>query len=237
MIDKNNYYIGNIQLPNTISMEEQVGLLKDYHYNNNQEAKNKLIVHNTRAVASIVNRYFGITDSDDLFSIGIEGLTRAVDKFDIGKYDNNVDGENRMGKSWITFMLKCVDNQIKMYLRKFNRINKNEDVVLDKIMVGKDNIDGRETVGALIIADKIDYNPEDKIERKELLKKIKELFETILEDDEKKILLAHCGFVTGKKMTEVEIKEYYGFSYCRSNINRKKSKALKKLRKKLIHYK
>ena len=90
MIDKNNYYIGNIQLPNTISMEEQVGLLKDYHYNNNQEAKNKLIVHNTRAVSSMVNKYFGITDLDELFSIGVEGLIKAVDKFDISKYDNKV---------------------------------------------------------------------------------------------------------------------------------------------------
>lgn len=237
MIDKNNYCIGNTQLPNIISMEEQVVLLKDYHYNNNQEAKNKLIVHNTRAVASIVNKYFGITDLDELFSIGVEGLINAVDKFDIGKYDNTADGENRMGKSWIIFMLKCIDNQIKMYLRKLNRINKNEDVVLDKFMVGKDNIDGKETIGALIIVDKIDYNPEDKIERKEILKKIKELFETILEDDEKKILLAYYGFVTGKKMTEREIKEYYGFSYCRSYINRKKIKALRKLRKKLMRYK
>lgn len=237
MIDKNNYCIGNTQLPNIISMEEQVVLLKDYHYNNNQEAKNKLIVHNTRAVASIVNKYFGITDLDELFSIGVEGLINAVDKFDIGKYDNTADGENRMGKSWIIFMLKCIDNQIKLYLRKLNRINKNEDVVLDKFMVGKDNIDGKETIGALIIVDKIDYNPEDKIERKEILKKIKELFETILEDDEKKILLAYYGFVTGKKMTEREIKEYYGFSYCRSYINRKKIKALRKLRKKLMRYK
>ena len=237
MIDKNNYYLGDIQLPNIISMEEQVALLKDYHYNNNQEAKNKLIIHNTRAVTSMVNKYFGITDSDELFSIGVEGLIKAVERFDVNKYNNTDDDDNRMGKSWINFMITCIDNRIKMYLRKFNKINRNEDTILDKIMVGKDNIDGRETVGALIIADKIDYNPEDKIERKELLKKITELFETILEDDEKKILLAHCGFVTGKKMTEVEIKEYYGFSYCRSYINRKKTKALKKLRKKLIHYK
>ena len=237
MIDKNNYYLGDIQLPNIISMEEQVALLKDYHYNNNQEAKNKLIIHNTRAVTSTVNKYFGITDSDELFSIGVEGLIKAVERFDVNKYNNTDDDDNRMGKSWINFMITCIDNQIKLYLRKFNKINRNEDTILDKIMVGKDNIDGRETVGALIIADKIDYNPEDKIERKELLKKITELFETILEDDERKILLAHCGFVTGKKMTEVEIKEYYGFSYCRSNINRKKNKALKKLRKKLIHYK
>jgi RNA polymerase sigma factor (sigma-70 family) len=237
MIDKNNYYIGNVQLPNIISMEEQVALLKDYHYNNNKEAKNKLITHNTRAVSNMVNKYFGITDLDDLFSIGVEGLIHAVDKFDVRKYDNGANGENRMGKSWVSFMITCIDNQIKMYLRKFNRLNKNEDVILDKNMVGKDNIDGRETLGALIIDDKIDYNPEDKLERKEILKKIKELFETVLEDDEKKILLAHCGFVTGKKMTEIEIKEYYGFSYCRSYINRKKTKALKKLRKKLIHYK
>jgi RNA polymerase sigma factor (sigma-70 family) len=237
MIDKNNYYIGNVQLPNIISMEEQVALLKDYHYNNNKEAKNKLITHNTRAVSNMVNKYFGITDLDDLFSIGVEGLIHAVDKFDVRKYDNDANGENRMGKSWVSFMITCIDNQIKMYLRKFNRLNKNEDVILDKNMVGKDNIDGRETLGALIIDDKIDYNPEDKLERKEILKKIKELFETVLEDDEKKILLAHCGFVTGKKMTEIEIKEYYGFSYCRSYINRKKTKALKKLRKKLIHYK
>ena len=237
MVDKNNYYIGNVQLPNIISMEEQVALLKDYHYNNNKEAKNKLITHNTRAVSRMVNKYFGITDLDDLFSIGVEGLIHAVDKFDVRKYDNDANGENRMGKSWISFMITCIDNQIKMYLRKFNRLNKNEDTILDKNMVGKDNIDGRETLGALIIDDKIDYNPEDKLERKEILKKIKELFETVLEDDEKKILLAHCGFVTGKKMTEREIKEYYGFSYNRSYINKKKNRALKKLRKKLIHYK
>ena len=235
MVDRNIYYLGNSDLPKIIPMMEQVVLLKDYYYNKNKESRNKLIVHNTRAVSKIVNKYIGGYDSEELFSIGIDGLIKAVDKFDVSKYSDCDD--DKMGKSWIKFMNTCIDNNIKMFFRKHNKVCKTEEAIMDKVIVGKDDVESRATVGEMFIDERIDYNPEDKIEKKEILNKIKDLFETILEDDEKKILLAHCGFVTGKKMTEREIKEYYGFSYCRSYINRKKNRALKKLRKKLIQYK
>ena len=162
-------------------------------------------------------------------------MIKAIDKFDVGKYSDCND--DKMGKSWIRFMCICIDNNIKMFFRKHNKICKTEESIMDKVIIGKDDVESRATVGEMFIDEKIDCNPEDKIEKKELLNKIKDLFETILEDDEKKILLAYFGFVTGEKMTEQEIKEYYGFSYCRAYINRKKNRALKKLRKKLIHYK
>lgn len=235
MVDRNFYYLGIENLPEIIPMEEQVVLLKDYYYNKNKESRNKLIVHNTRAVSKIVNKYSGKHDPEELFSIGVDGLIKAIDNFDISKYSGCKD--EKLGKSWIKYMHVCIDNNIKMFFRKHNRICKSEEIIMDKIVVGKDGVDSRMTVGETFIDEKIDCNPEDKIEEKEIKNEIIDLFNTILKDDEKKILLAYFGFVTGKKMTEKEIIEYYGFSCCRSNINRKKHRAIKKLRKKLIHYK
>lgn len=65
-------------------------------------ARDRLIVHNMRLVAYIVNKnYPDAKDADDLVSIGTIGLIRAVETFDYQK-----------GNQFSTYASKCIDNAI-----------------------------------------------------------------------------------------------------------------------------
>ncbi len=67
-----------------------------------KEARDKIIVHNLRLVAYIVNKkYPDFADIDDLVSIGTIGLIRAAETFDPSK--NN---------KFSTYASRCIDNPI-----------------------------------------------------------------------------------------------------------------------------
>lgn len=70
-------------------------------------ARDKLIEHNLRLVAYIVNKnYPESNEQDDLISIGTIGLIRAAETFDYSK-----------GHHFSTYASKCIDNAIT-HLRK-----------------------------------------------------------------------------------------------------------------------
>ena len=51
-----------------------------------REAREKLIAGNLRLVLSVVQRFAGRGESmDDLFQVGVIGLIKAVDAFDLGQ--------------------------------------------------------------------------------------------------------------------------------------------------------
>lgn len=66
--------------------------LKKYRIENDQDALEWLICNNTNLVHKIVGRYTKFyhhkLDYDDLFSVGLEGLMKAIEKFDFS-FDNN----------------------------------------------------------------------------------------------------------------------------------------------------
>ena len=64
-------------------MEDTMFLIERSHHGD-KEAREILVQENTGLVWSIVRRYMGRgTDSEDLFQIGIMGLIKAIDKFDL----------------------------------------------------------------------------------------------------------------------------------------------------------
>ena len=64
-------------------MEDTMFLIERSHHGD-KEAREILVQENTGLVGSIVRRYMGRgTDSEDLFQIGIMGLIKAIDKFDL----------------------------------------------------------------------------------------------------------------------------------------------------------
>ena len=64
-------------------MEDTMFLIERSHHGD-KEAREILVRENTGLVWSIVRRYMGRgTDSEDLFQIGIMGLIKAIDKFDL----------------------------------------------------------------------------------------------------------------------------------------------------------
>ena len=66
--------------------------LKKYRLENDESALEWLIFNNTNLVHKIIGRYTKFyhhkLDYDDLFSVGLEGLMKAIEKFDFN-YDNN----------------------------------------------------------------------------------------------------------------------------------------------------
>lgn len=66
--------------------------LKKYRLEHDESALEWLIFNNTNLVHKIIGRYTKFyqhkLDYDDLFSVGLEGLMKAIEKFDF-KYDNN----------------------------------------------------------------------------------------------------------------------------------------------------
>lgn len=66
-----------------LSTEEQKELLRQYHFENNQKAKEKLINHNLKLVMGVAIKFQRSSlPIEDLFQEGIFGLNKAIDKYD-----------------------------------------------------------------------------------------------------------------------------------------------------------
>ncbi len=112
--------------------------------NGDIEARKNIIIHNIRLVKSEVLKRFSncLYDLNELISIGLIGLIKSVDTFDITKK-----------LQFSTYATKCIDNEIRMFMRKsdnynyVNHVSLNQPIKIDK--------DGRE----LFVEDTLeDYN-------------------------------------------------------------------------------
>lgn len=92
--------------PKPLTPEEERTYLQKYK-EGDAEARNILIEHNLRLVAHVARKYQGAeTDQDDLISIGIIGLIKAVSTFDCEK-------NNRLA----TYAARCIENAILSLMR------------------------------------------------------------------------------------------------------------------------
>ena len=66
--------------------EEKIQLLKEIKETGSKSARDKLINGNLRLVLSVIQRFTGRgEDIDDLFQIGVVGLIKAINNFDLTK--------------------------------------------------------------------------------------------------------------------------------------------------------
>ena len=91
-----------------------------------EQARQKLILHNLRLVSHIVRKYyFSSPDSEDLVSIGVIGLVKAVDTFKI-----------ESGTKFATYAARCIQNEILMNFRAQKKrnveISINETIDVDR---------------------------------------------------------------------------------------------------------
>ena len=87
-------------------MEDTMFLIERSHHGD-KEAREILVQENTGLVWSIVRRYMGRgTDSEDLFQIGIMGLIKAIDKFDLSYQ-----------VKFSTYAVPMISGEIKRFLR------------------------------------------------------------------------------------------------------------------------
>ena len=69
-----------------ITNKEADELLIRIKRDNDEDAKNKFIMANLRLVLSLLQRFDSKHNSDDLFQVGVIGLLKAINNFDL-KYN------------------------------------------------------------------------------------------------------------------------------------------------------
>lgn len=177
-----------------------------------EEARNKLILHNLRLVVHVAKKYYSQTgEQDDLISIGTIGLIKAVDSYDPTK-------KIRLA----TFAARCIENEIFMYFRRVKRqgveVSLQETLETDK--------DGN----TLEIMDTLSYEEDlpEKLGIEEQVKRLEEELDRVLDEREKFIVMRRYGLRGHRTMTQRELAALCGIS--RSYISRIEKGALKKLR-------
>ena len=177
-----------------------------------EDARQKLILHNLRLVAHIVRKYYSTSkNQDDLVSIGTIGLVKAVDSFNI---DN--------GARFATYAAKCIQNEILMNFRAQKKhsaeISINETIDVDR--------DGNPLAYIDVISS--EENMVEEIERQIMSEKAMKCIKTVLNLRERQIIIMRYGLCGSREFTQREIAERLGIS--RSYVSRIEKSALEKLK-------
>ena len=209
-------YIANNNLfPETLSSEEEKKYIQMMS-NGDEEAKNILIEHNLRLVAHVCKKYSNANvDQDDLISIGSIGLIKGINSFDAKK---NI--------KLSTYISKCIDNEILMYLRSSKKLN--SEVYLEE-PIGKDKDDN--TITLKEVLENEEKPIDEEIELKLKIKKLYEKIKSALKERERTIIELRFGLNGKEPKTQNEIAKYMGIS--RSYVSRIETKAIGKLAKEL----
>lgn len=175
------------------------------------QAREKLILHNLRLVAHIVRKYYPTAkNQDDLISIGSIGLVKAVDSFRI---------EN--GARFATYAAKCIQNEILMHFRSQKKlcteVSLGETIDVDR--------DGNPLTYIDIVCS--DENVVEEVDTKMQIEKALRLVETALTPRERQIVILRYGLYGHRAATQREIAAMLGIS--RSYVSRIEKSALEKL--------
>ena len=182
-----------------------------------EEARQKLILHNLRLVSHIVRKYYGTCrNQEDLVSVGSIGLIKAVDTF---RVDN--------GTKFATYGAKCVQNEILMYFRSQKKLSAevsiNETIDMDK--------DGNPLTYVDIIS--TDDTIAEDIDIKCRSERARAIIDRYLDRREREIIVLRYGLAGGRAITQRETAEKLGIS--RSYVSRIEKAALEKIAKYLSH--
>ena len=177
-----------------------------------EQARQRLILHNLRLVSHIVRKYYGTAkDQEDLVSIGTLGLVKAVDSFKI---------EN--GARFATYAAKCIQNEILMHFRAGKKhaseISMNETIDVDR--------DGNPLTYSDVISS--EENLPEEVMRSVEADHAMTLIRTRLEPRERQIITMRFGLGGVPAMTQREIADQLGIS--RSYVSRIEKAAIDKIK-------
>ena len=199
--------------PKPLSQEEEGSTTLGQYRNGDAEARNILIERNLRLVAHVARKYQGAdTEQDELISVGIIGLIKAVSTFDCEK-------NSRLA----TYAARCIENELLMMMRVKKKQSR-EVSIYEKIGIDQE---GRE----LRLMDVLESEPIDVLQELELQKNIKKLYEyldQVLDSRERQVIAVRYGLGGRREMTQREIASQLGIS--RSYVSRIEKNALEKLR-------
>ena len=177
------------------------------------EARNVLVEHNLRLVAHIVKKYYSNTNNyDDLISVGVIGLFKAINTFDFSK-----------AQRLSCYASTCIQNEILMMFRNNRRtqqeVSLNESVDSDK--------DGNN----LMLMDVIAVNDDivEQLDIKMKSEKLQAYIDEVLDEREKLVIMLRYGIGGNDEKPQREIAKTLGIS--RSYVSRIETRALNKLRK------
>ena len=201
--------------PKPLSKEEEQRLLLQFKNGTDEEkeyAKQELILHNLRLVAHIAKKYNNLQrDPEELISIGIVGLIKAILSYD-----------NEKSIRLATYASRCIENEILMSLRLSKKFQ--NDISLHE-PIGTDR-DGNEIIMLDVInsdtpdfADQLDLS----LQSQKMLRAVQER----LSERERIVVTLRYGLWNLNELTQQEIAERLGIS--RSYVSRIEKKALKKL--------
>lgn len=209
------YIANNSLFPEALSSEEEKKYIQMMS-KGDEEARNILIEHNLRLVAHVCKKYANSNvDQDDLISIGSIGLIKGINSYDVHK---NI--------KLSTYISKCIDNEILMYLRSIKKLN--SEVYLED-PIGKDKDDNTITLKEILEND--DKPIEEEIELKLRIKKLYEKIKSSLQERERIILELRFGLNGAEPQTQHEIAKEMEIS--RSYVSRIETKAINKLAKEI----
>ena len=175
-------------------------------------ARNQLIEHNLRLVAHIIKKYYAAAgDQDDLISIGVIGLIKAIRTFDPSK-------NTRLA----TYAARCVENEIFMHFRTLRRVSCEVSL--------SEPIDTDCEGNTLELMD-ILSSEEDMFEnllKSDKIALLRAYFQSELDAREREIMILRYGLNERRPLTQRETAERLGIS--RSYVSRIEKAAIEKLR-------
>lgn len=187
-------------------------LLRDGDTDQKKEARQILIERNLRLVAHIVKKYQNVgEDAEDLISIGTIGLIKAIESYDAAK-----------GSRLATYAARCIDNELLMMLRMRKKTAKDVSIYEP---IGTDKEGNEISLLDVMLFEHKDFA--DELQKREDIRKIRKLVETVLPPREKEIIALRYGF-SKEELTQREIGERLGIS--RSYVSRIEKKALATLK-------
>ena len=198
--------------PKILSADEEYSLFSQMKENSDEDARQKLILHNLRLVAHIVKKYYSSSkNQEDLISIGTIGLIKAVDSFD-----------HKNGAKFATYAGKCIQNEILMSFRaekkNANQVSINETIDVDR--------DGNPLTYIDVIC--CDEDMTEEIDRRIMSDKALHYIRHSLTERERQIIVLRFGLFGEEELTQREIAEKLRIS--RSYVSRIEKSAISKLR-------
>lgn len=183
------------KLPQPLKKEELYNYFEKMKLGD-MDAREKIIKHNIKLVIDVVIKKFSNTQYEirDLISVGLIGLIKSVDTFDINK-----------GNYFSSYAIICIRNEILMLLRKRNNI---EEISLEQPIVMDDNKNDIK-IEDILMDENSDFITD--YENKKIYESIRNIINALPEKD-KNIIIRYFGFYGVEPMSQKNIATELGIS-------------------------
>ena len=210
----NDIFIEGYKIPKKLPKEEMYDLLSKVSQGDS-DARQKLIEHNIRLVIYEVNGRFNTLEHDksELVSIGILGLVKAVDTYDLSKKIE-----------FSSYAIRCIDNEILMFIRKLKK-----EKTIDSLdrPIGGEGSDKKIKLEDTISSN---VNIETSYEDEEDYAEVRRIVYS-LPEREREIIMLSFGFYDGRVYKQREIADKLNIS--RSYASRLIAQIVKDIKKQL----